>query len=184
MRSTKIRSRAALSALLMLGATLTAGVAGAVPAHAVSLDGTCLGSVTLNFSPAATLAAPPGPATSSTGSGTISTCVVTDGGASTGTFTYALTGNLTCLSAQNITGILDIAWAGGAASHGTVTGLVTSLGSLGGAAGLTATITTGRFTGDTVTIANIRDPLALLACVTTGLSQASGTTSLTFTNLG
>ena len=55
------------------------------------------------------------------------------------------------------------------------------LGSAGGAAALTATITAGRFTGDQVTIANIRDPLALLTCLTTGLSTATGITSLTFT---
>lgn len=46
----------------------------------------------------------------------------------------------------------------GATSHAAFTGLVTTLGSTGGAAGLTATITTGRFTGDTITIANLRDP--------------------------
>lgn len=152
MSGTRSRVRAALAALLTLAAALTADVAGTVPAHAVSVDGTCLGSVTLDFSPPATNAASPGPFTTSTGSGTISTCVVTDGGA-TGTFTYTLTGNLTCLSASNITGTLDIAWTGGASSHATVTGLVTGLGSAGGAAGLSAAITTGRFTGDTATIA-------------------------------
>jgi hypothetical protein len=30
-------------------------------------------------------------------------------------------------------------------------------------------------------IANLRDPLTLTACLTTGLAQATGTTSLTFT---
>jgi hypothetical protein len=48
---------------------------------------------------------------------------------------FSLTGNLTCLSAANITGTLDIAWTGGAASRASVTGLVNSLGSVGGAAG-------------------------------------------------
>jgi len=176
---TRTRARAALAALLLTAAPLIAGTA---PAHAASLDATCLGSVTLNFAPPATLTAPPGPATTSTGAGTITTCVATDGGATTGTFSYTLTGNLTCLTAANITGTLDIAWTGGATSHATVTGLVTTLGSAGGAAGLTATITTGRFTTDTITIANIRDPLALIACLTTGLTQATGTTSLTFTS--
>ncbi|MFC7650582.1 hypothetical protein ACFQX6_67195 [Streptosporangium lutulentum] len=62
-----------------------------------------------------------------------------------------------------------------------MTGLLMALGSVGGTAGLSATVTSGRFTGDQILIANLRDPLALLACLTTGLSQASGTTSLTFT---
>jgi hypothetical protein len=179
MHSPKPRLRAAFAALLIATASL---IAGSTPAHALSLDATCLGSVTLNFTPPATLSAPPGPATTSTGTGTISACVVTDGGATTGNFIYTLTGNLTCLTAQNITGTLDIAWSSGATSHATVTGLVTSLGSAGGAAGLSATITTGRFSTDTITIANVRDPLALIACLTTGLAQATGTTSLTFTN--
>ncbi len=102
------------------------------------------------------------------------------GGATTGTFTYALAGNLTCTSAQNITGTLNIAWSDGSQTHATVTGLL-SVGSVGGTAGLSATVTSGRFTGDRVVIANLRDPLALLTCLTTGLAQASGTTSLTFT---
>lgn len=179
MHTVRTRIRAALTALLLLLASL---IASTTPAHAVSVDGTCVASITLNFTPPATLATPPGPAGTSTGSGTISTCVVTGGGATTGTFTYALTGNLTCLSASNIAGTLDITWTGGVTSHAGVTGLVTTLGSVGGAAGLAATITTGRFAGDAITIANIRDPLALLACLTTGLSQATGVTSLTFTN--
>jgi hypothetical protein len=140
----------------------------------------------LNFSPPATEPLPPpatGPLTTSTGTGTITTCVVSDGGATTGTFTYNLTGNLTCLSAENITGTLQIDWADGTTSQATVTGLVTSLGSAGGAAGLSAAITTGRFATDQITIANVRDPLALLACLTTGLTEATGVTSLTITQI-
>jgi hypothetical protein len=181
MPSTKTRVRTGLAALFILTASLTAGAA---PAHALSVDGTCLGSVTLNFDPPATEPSlfSPAPHAVSTGNGTIAACAVTDGGATTGTFSYRLEGNLTCTTAQNITGTLDIAWTGGATSHATVTGLVTSLGSAGGAAGLSATIASGRFTADTITIANIRDPLALIACLTTGLAQAGGTTSLTFAN--
>jgi len=58
---------------------------------------------------------------------------------------------------------------------------VPGLGGAGGAVGLTATITSGRFAGDQVTIANIRDPLALITYLTTGLTTATGITSLTFT---
>ncbi len=151
----KNRLRAALAALLLAGTCLTVGVAGAVPAHAVSVDGTCTGSVTLTFSPPATEPLPPssGPATTSTGAGTITTCVFPGGGATTGTFTYALTGNLTCTTAQNVTGTLDIAWADATTSHATVTSLIPGLGTAGGAAALDATITTGRFTGDQITLA-------------------------------
>lgn len=57
------------------------------------------------------------------------------------------------------------------------------LASVGGAAALTATITSGRFAGDQVAIVNVRDPLALAECALNGLSQATATTSLTFTPL-
>jgi hypothetical protein len=81
---------------------------------------------------------------------------------------------------------LTISWADGSTVTSTVTVTVTGLTMLGGAGGgaaLTATITAGRFSGDQITIASIRDPLALLTCLTTGLSTASGITSLTFTQL-
>lgn len=167
--------------------TLLAGVAmslaaGAAPAGAAVLDGTCIASITLNFSPPATQPLPPGPGPASTvmGTGTITTCVFGSRGATTGTFHYALTGNLTCTAAQNVAGTLDIAWSDASRTHAAVTGLA-SVGSVGGTAGLSATVTSGRFTGDRITIANLRDPLALLTCLTSGLGQASGTTSLTFT---
>lgn len=169
-----------LSAMALGLTGLVVGVGS--PAYAVGLDATCTASITLNFSPPATQPLPPatGPASTSTGSGTITTCVIPAGGATTGTFTYSLAGNLTCTSAQNITGVLDIAWSDATTSHAAITGL-TNLGSVGGTAGLSGTISSGRFTGDQVLIANLRDPLALLACLTTGLSTATGITSLTFT---
>ncbi|MDP9850488.1 hypothetical protein [Streptosporangium lutulentum] len=174
------RLLAVLTALLAAAASLAGG---AMPARAAVLDGTCIASITLHFAPPATQPIPPnpGPASTSTGTGTITTCVLPGGGATTGTFSYFLTGNLTCTSAQNITGTLDITWSDATQTHADVTGLLMALGSVGGTAGLSATVTSGRFTGDQILIANLRDPLALLACLTTGLSQASGTTSLTFT---
>ena len=98
---------------------------GSAPANAAVLDGTCVASITLNFTPPATQPLPPnpGPASTSTGSGTITTCVFPGGGATTGTFSYALTGNLTCTSAQNVTGTLDIIWSDTSQTHATVTGL-------------------------------------------------------------
>jgi hypothetical protein len=156
--------------------------AGAEPANAAALDGTCVASVVLNFTPPATQPLPPNPApaATATGTGTITTCAFPGGGATTGTFSYTLTGNLTCTSAENVTGTLDITWSDGGETHATVTGLL-SVGSVGGTAGLTATVTSGRFAGDRIVIANLRDPLALITCVTSGLARASGTTSLTFT---
>jgi hypothetical protein len=46
---------------------------------------------------------------------------------------------------------------------------------------LTATVTSGRFVGDQIQIANLRDPLASLYCVLTGLSRTTGTSSISFT---
>jgi hypothetical protein len=176
------RMKRPVALLTVLASVAVSSAAGTAPADAAVLDGTCVASITLNFTPPATQPLPPNPApaATSTGTGTITTCVFPGGGATTGTFTYALAGNLTCISAANVTGTLDIAWSDASQTHATVTGLV-SVGSLGGAAGLSATVTSGRFTGDRVVIANVRDPLALIACLTTGLAQASGTTSLTFT---
>ena len=170
----------ALLAVPLMAASLTAIAA---PASAAAVDGTCVASITLNFSPPATEPPPPGigPVTTATGTGTITTCVFPGGGATTGTFSYSLTGNLTCTAAQNVAGTLDIAWSDGTQTTATVTTLVPTLGSAGGAAGLSASVTSGRFDGDQVTIANLRDPLALITCLTTGLATASGITSLTFT---
>jgi hypothetical protein len=165
--------------------TVLAGVATSLPASpagAAALDGTCVASVALHFSPPASQPLPlaPAPAATVTGTGTIATCVLPGGGPTTGTFSYALAGNLTCTSAENVTGTLDITWADASDTHATVSGLL-SAGSIGGAAGLSASVISGRFSGDQVVIANLRDPLALLTCLTSGLSQAGGTTSLTFT---
>ena len=166
----------------MLVCTCVLSAAGVAPAGAAVLDGTCVANVTLDFSPPATQPLPtsPGPGTTVAGTGTITTCAFPGGGATTGTFGYTLTGNLTCISAQNVAGTLDIAWADGSQSHATVNGLL-SVGSVGGTAGLSATITSGRFTGDRVVAANLRNPLALVTCVTAGLAEADGTTILTFT---
>jgi hypothetical protein len=168
--------------LTMLVCVVVPLAAGAAPANAAVLDGTCVASVVLHFTPPATQPLPPNPApaATSTGAGTITTCVFPGGGATTGTFSYALAGNLTCLSADNVTGTLDITWSDAGQTHATVTGLL-PVGSVGGTAGLSATATSGRFTGDRIVIANLRNPLALITCLTTGLAQASGTTSLTFT---
>jgi hypothetical protein len=160
----------------------TAMVWCASPASA-QIDALCTASITLNFDPPARLVLPtaPAPHTTATGGGTITNCVLFDGGPTTGTFTFELEGEMSCTSTDNIVGTLDIVWADNTESFTDVTTLVLNLGSVGGAAGLTATVTSGRFAGDQLQINNVRDPLALIRCVLTGLSQATGTTALTFT---
>ena len=147
------------------------------------LDATSVASITLNFDPPARLVLPPtpGPHTVATGGGTIAACVVSDEGPTTGTFTFSLEGDMTCTSTDNIVGTVDVVWSDNTESHADVTTFVLDLGSVGGAAGLTATIVSGRFVGDDLRIVNVRDPKALLRCILHGLSQATGTTSLTFT---
>lgn len=154
----------------------------ASPASA-QIDALCTASITLNFDPPARLVLPPTPApdSTSTGSGTITNCTVFDGGSTTGTFTYALEGKLTCTSAEDVVGTVDIVWADNTESYAEITTLALNLGSVGGAAGLTATVTSGRYAGGQLQIVNVRDPLALIRCALTGLSQAKGTTSLIFT---
>ncbi len=150
---------------------------------AAQLDASCLASITLNFDPPAKLVLPPAqpPLSTAAGGGTISGCVVLDGGSTTGTFTFSLTGDLSCTSAENISGTLEIVWADDTDSQAEVSGLLMDLGSVGGAAGLAATITSGRFAGDQMAIVNVRDPLALVECALNGLSQTTATTSLTIT---
>ena len=161
---------------------ITALVWCASPASA-QIDALCTASVTLNYDPPARLVLPPTPAphTTATGGGTITNCTVFDGGPTTGTFTVALEGDMTCTSTQNIVGTLDILWADNTVSYTQVSNLLPALGSAGGAAGLTATVTSGRFAGQQLQITNVRDPLALIRCSLSGLAQAQGTTILTFT---
>jgi hypothetical protein len=146
------------------------------------LDATCTASITLNFSPPAMLVLPPNPLpfTTVTGGGTITNCVVLDNGPTTGTISFTLDGNLSCISAENAAGTLDIVWSDNTQSNAEVTSLLLGLSSVGGSAGLTATIYSGRFAGDQIQIVNLRNPLALVSCLFTGLSQTTGTTSLTF----
>jgi hypothetical protein len=162
--------------------TLFALTASAASAQAPVFDATCTASITLNFSPPAMLVLPPNPLpyTVVTGGGTITNCAVLDGGPTTGTITYTLDGNLSCTSAENAAGTLDIVWSDNSQSNAEVTSLLLGLTSVGGSAGLTATIYSGRYAGDQIQIVNVRNPLALISCLFTGLSQTSGTTSLTF----
>jgi hypothetical protein len=164
-------------------ALLAAAVLCCASPAAAQLNASCVASITLNFDPPARLVLPPTPAphTLGTGGGTIAACVVLDAGPTTGTFTFSLEGDMTCTSTDNIVGTVDIVWADNTESHAEMTTFVLDLGSVGGAAGLTATVTSGRFAGTDLRIINLRDPKALLRCVLHGLSQATGTTSLTFT---
>jgi len=162
---------------------LATGLVWCASPAAAQLDASCVASITLNFDPPARLVLPPTPAphTIATGGGTIAACVALDEGPTTGTFTFSLDGDMTCTSTENIVGTVDIVWSDHTESHAEVTTFVLDLGSVGGAAGLTATIVSGRFAGDDLRIVSVRDPRALLRCVLHGLSQATGTTSLTFT---
>ena len=116
-----MRARFTFAALLLIMALVWC----ASPASA-QIDALCTASVTLNFDPPATVVLPPTPAphTTSTGGGTITECVVFDGGPTTGTFTFELEGEMTCSSAENIEGTLDIVWADNTESHTEVTTLL------------------------------------------------------------
>ena len=135
----------------------------ASPASA-QIDALCTASMTMNFDPPATFVLPPAPAphTIGTGGGPITNCTVFDQGPTTGTFTFELEGDMTCTSTDNVFGTLDIVWADNTESHADVTTLVLNFGSVGGAAGITATVTSGRFAGHQLQINNLRDPLALI----------------------
>ena len=162
---------------------LAAALAWCASPASAQIDALCTTSLTLNFDPPARIVLPPTPPphSTATGGGTISNCTVFDAGPTTGTLTFSLEGELTCTSAENVAGTVDIVWADNTESYAEVTTLALGLGSAGGAAGLTATVISGRFAGDQLQIVNVRDPLALLRCALTGLSQATGNGSLLFT---
>jgi hypothetical protein len=180
------KTRLARTGLALVLALATAGIAAEMAAaQAPSVDATCAGSLTMNFSPPVAFLLPPatGPFTVVTGTGSITTCAALDGGPTTGTFAYQVSGTLTCTSAGTSTGTLDIVWADASQSHVELTNLLLGFTSAGGAAGLTGTVTSGRFAGDQLQVANVRNPLAYLHCLLTGLSQTTGTPTLIFTNL-
>jgi hypothetical protein len=179
------KNRGARTGLALVLALAMAGITGAAAAQTPSVDATCVGSLTMSFSPPVAFLLPPatGPFTVVTGTGSITTCVALDGGPTTGTFSYQVQGNLTCTSAGTATGTLDIEWADDSESHVELTNLLLGLTSVGGAAGLTGTVTSGRFAGDQLQVANVRNPLAYLHCLLTGLSQTTGTPTLIFSNL-
>ncbi len=179
------KSRGARTGLALVLALATAGITNVAAAQSAGVDATCAGSLTMSFSPPVAFLLPPatGPFTVVTGTGSLTTCVALDNGPSTGTFTYQVQGNLTCTSAGTATGTLDIVWADASASHVELTNLLLGFTSVGGAAGLTGTVTSGRFTGDQLQVVNVRNPVAYLYCVLTGLSQTTGTPTLIFTHL-
>jgi len=177
------RSRGARTGLALVLALAAAGITGAAAAQEPAVDATCAGSLTMNFSPPVAFLLPPatGPFTVVTGTGSITTCAALDGGPTTGTFAYQVQGNLTCTSAGTATGTLDIEWADHTGSHVELTNLVLGFTSVGGAAGLTGMVTSGRFAGDQLQVVNVRNPVAYLYCVLTGLAQTTGTPTLIFT---
>ncbi len=179
------KTRIAGVALALVLTLATAGITGRAAAQAPSVDATCTGALTMNFSPPVMFLLPPatGPFSVVTGTGTITTCVALDNGPTTGTFTYQVSGTLTCTSAGTSTGTLDIVWADASQSHVELTNLLLGFTSAGGAAGLTGTVTSGRFVGDQLQVVNVRNPLAYLHCLLTGLSQTTGTPTLIFTQL-
>jgi hypothetical protein len=178
------RNRGARMGLALVLALATAGITGTAAAQEPAVDATCAGSLTMSFSPPVAFLLPPatGPFTVVTGTGSITTCLALGGGPTTGTFAYQVQGNLTCTSAGTATGTLDIEWADDTESHVVLTNLLLGFTSVGGAAGLTGTVTSGRFAGDQLQVVNVRNPLAYLHCVLTGLSQTTGTPTLIFTN--
>ena len=149
-----------------------------------AVDATCVATITMSFDPPVSQPIPPstGPQTIVAGTGTVPLCTVTDNGATSGTVEYSIGGNLTCTSSQNADGTIHFSWADGLHSAGHVSELLDNGPGAGGAAALQATIDEGRFAGDTLVIANLRNPSALLTCLTCGLDETSGTTSLTFTH--
>ncbi len=179
------KSRGARTGLALVLALATAGITDVATAQEPVVGATCAGSLTMSFSPPVAFLLPPaqGPFTVVTGTGSLTTCVALDDGPTTGTFAYQVSGHLTCTSAGTATGTLDIVWADDSESHVELTNLLLGFTSAAGAAGLTGTVTSGRFAGDQLQVVNVRNPVAYLHCVLTGLSQTTGTPTLIFTHL-
>jgi hypothetical protein len=167
----------------LIGACATAVLALAVfgsSAQAASLA-VCTGSETASFSPAITL-------TSHTGTITYAdalNCTSNDTGAATGSSGGTYTGSYSCVdpvTPPGSTGTLTYTWADSTTSVFSYTSVTGDL-FVGGSYVFTAvgTITSGKFNGATVALVQTDPSLSLLQCLTTGITNTTGTLALTIT---
>jgi hypothetical protein len=163
----------------LLAAATVACVAAAPPAAAATevLDAACQHNASVTYSPGLTLTPRPVEAHAT---GTLSPCVSTQ--VTSGTMSTMATGTLSCLNG-GFAGSLTFAWV--TPSGGDATSVVTLSGQTAGgsllAVGLTGTVTSGLFAGDSYAATFAADPLALLGCVTpAGMTSIMGTGTSTF----
>lgn len=177
-----------LARAVVLGATTVLALAGlSAPVHADDPDPsealiTCLGTVTVDYTPGLTTTLQPVHADAA---GTLGPCVTVLGSDfSNGTITYDGGGELSCLSGGGgqSSGVGTIEWAGGQESDFTYTaGVALRPGGIT-ALVVTGTVSSGTFVGATVTQTVVFASLDLLSCFTPqGITTTSGPVTVTVT---
>ncbi|MGJ7419992.1 hypothetical protein AB9128_29530 [Streptomyces cinereoruber] len=149
----------------------------ATPAQAAPLDLTCTGSQTLYYSPGLTLT--PQNVTVS-GGGTFTCTSLADPTLTAGGFTVPPNNATLGCGLTGGSGTFTYQWNNGKTSTITATSVATvNLGAIQVVS--TGTVVAGQFTGDTAVFAWTGTSAELTACLTSGVSQYNGTTTLTFT---
>lgn len=178
-----LRTPSNVATLAAAAALVTGGLSTLGPvesAHAApTIDVTCASTATNQYSPPLTLTIQP---TTLTTSGALSNCLDTSGRTPTvvsGTFTATYTLQASCEDATG-GGIANITWNLSDGSTDTSTITVTSPAQ-GGATGVTAVVTAGRFAGDSMLGLTLRNPNPdLLQCASGGLSTDTRTGTAVF----
>ncbi|MFE5512092.1 hypothetical protein ACFQ9J_15970 [Streptomyces sp. NPDC056529] len=170
------RRRRAVSLLTTLAA-ICASPFLAAPAQAAPLDLTCTGSQTLNYSPGLTLT--PQNVTVS-GGGTFTCISLADPTLTAGGFTVPPNNATLGCGLTGGSGTFTYQWNNGTTSTITATSVATvNLGAIQIIS--TGTVVAGQFTGDNAVFTWTGTSSELTACLTSGVSQYNGTTTLTFT---
>jgi hypothetical protein len=157
---------------------LTSGAAAAATANIV--DAACQHNASVTYSPGLTLIPQ---RVQARATGTLSPCLSAQ--VTSGTMATSATGTLSCLSGA-FSGTLNFDWV--TSSGGHAVSVVTLTGQTAGgsllAAGLTGTVTSGLFVGDSYAATFAANPLALLNCALPGgMTSITGTGTSTFSHL-
>ncbi|MGB3439158.1 MAG: hypothetical protein WBA97_10445 [Actinophytocola sp.] len=169
----------ALAAVAMTTLSLTV----AAPAQAAGVDALCtLGSDAYTFSPGLGLL--PAANTFTAAGVSSSTCAVAPSGVTGVTLTSASgSGNVGCATSSGVSGTALFTWSDSVTSTVAISGLVLGLSGAAKIVTLSGTVSSGRFTGDTVTLVYLSTANTLL-CLSGSLTNVPGvTTALTFTSV-
>lgn len=155
--------------MILVTGAVCAAAAPSATAGSVPVDATCTHTASFAFTPGLGLAPKP---TTFVASGSVATCVSSQ--VTSGTLSGGGSGNLSCLGGA-ASGTLVLTWTTptGTTAQSVVTLDATSAGLIG--AGLSGTVTSGLFLGDTYTVTFAVNPLQVVRCVLPGGHESQRT---------